>query len=179
MVLQGAGCAELLGRDNPLAHSSILQRQEQITQEVLRCFHSRAQTITKLSSSFPRQAESGRVRTLEERPGTYQGVYDTTAVLERPVGRRLVPILSLVCRAEVHALTTQVEANVEVHEHSGSAPLFLLNTGELDLFHLLSLRRHQPRRGSYFPWLFTSMNSEHYRDMAARVSQFFSVSHPK
>lgn len=62
--------------------------------------------------------------------GSHQGVYDTTAVLERPVGRRLVPALSLVCRAQVMALATQVEANVEVHEHSGSAPLFLLNTGE-------------------------------------------------
>ncbi|XP_063843425.1 uncharacterized protein LOC135090536 isoform X2 [Scylla paramamosain] len=73
--------------------------------------------------------ESGRVRTLAPREGRYLGVYDTTAVLERPIGRRLVPSLSLVCRAEVLSLSTQVEANVEVHEHSGSAPLFLLNTG--------------------------------------------------
>ncbi|MPC77659.1 hypothetical protein E2C01_072118 [Portunus trituberculatus] len=56
------------------------------------------------------------------------------AVLERPIGRRLVPSLSLECRAEVLSLSTQVEANVEVHEHSGSAPLFLLNTGEYRCF---------------------------------------------
>lgn len=74
-------------------------------------------------------ADSGRVRTLPPRDGNYRGVYDTTAVLERPVGRRLVPSLKLVCRAVVLSLSTQVEANVEVNEHSGSAPLFLLNTG--------------------------------------------------
>ena len=79
------------------------------------------------------QAESGRVRTLPPQEGRYPGVYDTTAVLERPIGMRLVPSLSLVCRAEVLSLATQVEANVEVHEHSGSAPLFLLNTGETQL----------------------------------------------
>lgn len=41
-----------------------------------------------------------------------------------------MPSLSLVCRAQVLSLSTQVEANVEVHGHSGSAPLSLLNTGE-------------------------------------------------
>ena len=76
------------------------------------------------------QAESGRVRTLPVREGSQPGLYDTTAVLERPLGMRLVPSLSLVCRAEVYTLATQVEANVEVHGHSGSAPLSLLNTGE-------------------------------------------------
>lgn len=103
----------------------------------------------KLVFSLPRQAESGRVRTLQPREGRYQGVFDTTAVLERPVGRRLVPTLSLVCRAEVLALTTQVEANVEVHEHSGSAPLFLLNTGDWrDLLSLLLFRRYLGLKGN-------------------------------
>lgn len=70
------------------------------------------------------------MRTLEPKHGRYGGVFDTTAVLERPIGRKLVPSLSLKCRAEVLTLAIHVEHNVEVHEHSGSAPLFLLNTGE-------------------------------------------------
>lgn len=74
-------------------------------------------------------AGSGRVKTLPIREGSRPGLYDTTAVLQRPLGRRLVPSLSLVCQAQVDSLTAKVEANVEVHGHSGSAPLSLLNTG--------------------------------------------------
>ncbi|XP_045108601.1 cell adhesion molecule 3-like isoform X1 [Portunus trituberculatus] len=74
-------------------------------------------------------AESGRVHTLPVEEGSRPGVYTTRAVLERPLGSRMVPSLNLVCRAEVHSISTQVAANVEVYGHSGSAPLSLLNTG--------------------------------------------------
>ncbi|XP_050685936.1 uncharacterized protein LOC126980279 [Eriocheir sinensis] len=85
--------------------------------------------LTFYMNTEPITTESGRMTTLPIREGSMPGLYHTSAVLERPLGSRHSPIVKVVCQAKVLTVSTKVEVNVEVHGHSGSAPLSLLNTG--------------------------------------------------